>query len=254
VPTPSGSAIAEANGTAAQPPAVATINPAPAAAPTNIDPNAAVRVRPGDPIPPLPTVALQPHDVHGIAENDAPVLPVTVTNREGRVLDIEPERASRTNLSAHPETSAVNPRSAARTGKATPVALENAPNLTGAAVVTATLELNVDGHPLRLFGLKSPETSDMCAPNAQFAARACPEVSREALAGLLRRDSQVECRVMAPTGGAALPATCADTSGADLGRALIARGLALADDGAGADYADAEHQARASHVGLWQYR
>jgi endonuclease YncB( thermonuclease family) len=245
-----------ANGAATQPPAVVTTNPAPAAVPTKIDPNVAVRVRPGDPIPPLPTVALHSHDVHGIAESDAVVMPVTLLNRDGRVLAVERERApgARGNATANMEGSAGNGRTGRMAGKATPVALEGAPNLTGAGIVTATLELNVDGHPLRLHGLKAPENSDMCAPSAQFAARACPEVSREALAGLLRRDSKVECHVMPPSGGAALPAICADTGGADLGRALIARGLALADDGASADYADAERQARASHLGLWQYR
>jgi endonuclease YncB( thermonuclease family) len=126
--------------------------------------------------------------------------------------------------------------------------------LDGRAIVTAALELNVDGKPLRLAGVKVPAAGDMCTPGAAYAARACPDVSRQALAALVGPKGPVSCRIIAVGGAAALPAVCTDRKGDDLGSYLVAHGFALADGNDMVDYSAAEDQAKAAHSGLWHYR
>jgi endonuclease YncB( thermonuclease family) len=125
----------------------------------------------------------------------------------------------------------------------------------GPAIVTGALELNVAGKPLRLYGVKAPGAGDMCAPNAEYAARSCPDVSRDALAAHIGPKGKVSCRILASGGREALPAVCKDSTGADLASYLVAHGFALAEaNDMMIDYSAAETQAKTAHTGLWSNR
>jgi endonuclease YncB( thermonuclease family) len=127
------------------------------------------------------------------------------------------------------------------------------PRLNGRAIVTAALELNVAGKPLRLAGVTLPITTDLCAPNAGYAARSCADVTRQALAARVGPKGEVSCQILGG-GSSAWPAVCQDRAGQDLGAYLIAHGFALADDSDMIDYSAVETQARAARSGLWSYR
>ena len=214
---------------------------------------APISVRPGDSVPALRTVELAPHEIHRVPDHDMPVRRVTVEtpdepvvprHREARRLLPAPSREPRP---AHEAIAMAAPASIP------PPEARGRP-LDGPAIVTAPLELNVDGKPLRLLGVKLPAAGDMCRPGAAYAARSCPDVSRQALVALVGPKGPVSCRVMASGVGAALPAMCNDRKGEDLGAYLVGHGFALADGTDGVDYSAAENQAKSAHTGLWHYR
>lgn len=189
--------------------------------------------------PPLHTVDVSPHEIHPVPRRDAPMHPVTIVGRE---------RGDR----ARP--------SAKRVAALPPDISDNAPDkeegvrLTGVAIVTSALELNVAGKPLRLFGIKAPASTDMCAPSADYVARACADASRQALAARIGKDGEVTCHILASGGHDALPAVCRDATGTDLATYLVSHGFALADPNDMVDYSAAETQAKTARSGLWSYR
>lgn len=126
--------------------------------------------------------------------------------------------------------------------------------LAGPAIVTGPLELNIDGKPLELYGIKAPTGDDVCSPGDGFAARDCRDVSRQALAARIGLDGDVTCRILAVGGRSALPATCTDSKGTDLATYLVAHGFALADPNEIVDYSSAETRAKSTRAGLWTYR
>jgi endonuclease YncB( thermonuclease family) len=196
--------------------------------------------------PPLRTVELQSHEIHAVPPHDQPMRPVTIVNREDRapVGHATPKHAEL--LSPPPRDEG---RAPVRSAKET-----NGVRLAGPAIVTAALELNVAGKPLRLYGVKPPASGDMCAPGTNYAARACPDVSRQALAARIGKDGEVTCRILATGGRQALPAVCADGTGTDLATYLVEHGFALADPNDMVDYSVAETHAKDAHTGLWSYR
>jgi endonuclease YncB( thermonuclease family) len=198
---------------------------------------------------PLRTVELDSHEVHAVPRHDEPVRPVTIVNRPESAGKAERAAPKRTVESPRPHREAAAAQVAAKEAVA-----PGGVNLAGPAIVTAPLELNVAGKPLRLFGVNPPASGDMCAPSADFAARSCPDVSRQALAARVGADGDVSCRVLAAGGGSALPAVCADHTGADLATYLVEHGFALADPNDMVDYSGAETQAKTAHSGLWSYR
>jgi endonuclease YncB( thermonuclease family) len=224
------------------------------------DPNAAITVRAGQAPPPLRTVELETHDIHAVPTRDQPTRPVTIDHKRiAAAIEREPPppRAAEPPARARvedeePPRPAPKPRLAeARPKKAAAVA---GPNLSGLAIVTSVLELNVGGRPLLLFGLKPPANSDVCAPSTDYAPRACPEVSRDMLSAMLETNNRVSCRVLAPSARQAMPAVCTDEHGNDLGRELVAHGFALADQNEMVDYSGAEKNAKMAGLGLWHYR
>jgi endonuclease YncB( thermonuclease family) len=126
--------------------------------------------------------------------------------------------------------------------------------LAGPAIVTGPLELNIDGKPLELYGVKPPTGDDTCSPGGDYAARSCLDVSRQALAARIGLDGDVTCRILAFGGRSALPAVCTDSKGADLATYLVAHGFALADPNEIVDYSAAEARAKSARAGLWTYR
>lgn len=147
-------------------------------------------------------------------------------------------------------------RNPVRTTAYDPVGHETGHRIDGAAIVTATLGLNVAGRSLRLYGVAPPEASDLCVARPHQVAQDCADASREALAGYLAGRGPVSCRMLAEGAGGriALPAVCATAEGKDVGRYLVAHGFALPDPNDIVDYRAAENRARAEHRGLWGYR
>jgi len=203
----------------------------------------------------LRTVDAEAPDVDAVPDRDATRRAVTMADRERRAAAVDSQRSSRKTIAANeaPRAAGANAKGGP---KLSPIAATagNGPAISGPAIVTSALELNVDGRPLKLYGLKSPAATDMCAPNPDHAARFCPDVSRDVLATLLGPDNRVICRVLAVGARAALPAVCTDDKGSDLGTYLVARGFALADGDDTVDYSGAEKQARNDRLGLWHYR
>lgn len=217
----------------------------------------AVTVRPGDPVPALRTVKLEQHEVHAIPNRDVPVHRVTVVGRPGGPRLAAPRPAApppRQRLARRESAPPARHEAPKHAAAKTPLQAQGGPNIKGPAVVTAALELNVDGRPLKLYGLKRPPKSDLCAPSPAYAARSCPDASRQALAAHLGHDGPVACRILAVGGRSALPAVCSDNHGHDLGTYLVRHGFALAAANDILDYSAAEKQAKAAHRGLWRYR
>lgn len=234
--------------------------------------DAAVTVHAGDEPPALKAVELEAHDIHPVPDRDKPTRPVTIMNRQGKVLAVThadpsageatappippPSARDATPTRAEERAPAANspPQKLAMTAPKAPPrhTMANA-NLVGTAIVTGALELNVDGRPLRLYGLKPPGATDMCAPSERYAARNCLDVSREALSALVGHDNRLSCRVLS-SGSGANPAVCQDDKGTDLGHYLVARGFALVDANEIVDYSGSEAQARSAGLGLWHNR
>jgi endonuclease YncB( thermonuclease family) len=168
--------------------------------------------------PDLPTVAVAQPPVHTI--DDTAVLPiptVTLHQKDGRVVvqKASPDPAPR------------------------PVSTSAAPKTAGVA-----------GLPVHLFGVRPADPRDKCG-NGSLSA--CGDKARAALASRLGSAGNVKCTV--PPGQRGDPGfVCHDASGIDLGRLLVAQGLALADTSASYDYLGAQNEARQSHRGLWAYR
>ncbi len=184
-------------------------------------------------------------EIHPVPQRDEPMRRVTIVDRD------EPAMPPKHADAARPRRSdALEDRA-----RAAPESEQVGVKLAGPAIVTGALELNIAGKPLRLFGVKPPASGDMCAPTADYAARACPDVSRQALAARIGPEGEVSCRILATGGRQALPAVCKDSTGADLASYLVAHGFALAEpNDMMIDYSAAETQAKNAHTGLWSYR
>jgi endonuclease YncB( thermonuclease family) len=181
----------------------------------------------------LPTVEINQRPVHTVPEGEnAPAPPVTIKGRDG----------SATALRAPPIPQHYTPSAPLVT------------NISGAARIADVVSLTVRGRPVRLFGVRAPQSSDLCAANAQAAPRSCAESARGALAARLAANNDVVCHVP-PGQRAPVPAAvCRDSSGIDLGGLLVAEGFALADPTQSYDYFSAEAAARQLRRGLWRYR
>ncbi|MGH7035447.1 MAG: thermonuclease family protein, partial [Stellaceae bacterium] len=126
------------------------------------------------------------------------------------------------------------------------------PVIAGAAEASGPTTLAVAGRPIRLFGVKIPEPGDRCGTGSGGRGN-CAEAAHDALTQRLDRSPQVSCRI--PAGQRGNPAAvCVDASGTDLGRFLVAEGLALADTTQSYEYFGAEGKARSSRRGLWGHR
>ncbi|KZD06405.1 thermonuclease family protein [Oceanibaculum pacificum] len=104
--------------------------------------------------------------------------------------------------------------------------------------------LSTAGQPHSLQGVAPPAPDALC-PTAQDAARRCTEAAMALLAARIGQHAPLRCAPRAP--GIA----CTDSGGVDLGRLLVAEGLALPTPDSPAEYGVAESQARAAAKGLW---
>ncbi len=118
------------------------------------------------------------------------------------------------------------------------------PPLHGAVRVVDGDSLELDGERIRLDGIDAPELRQSCGPPS--AAWACGLKAREAL----RRAAEaggVSCRPLDGDRYGRTVAVCR-AGEADLGRAMVEAGLAVAT---GLAYAPEEAAARAARRGLW---
>jgi endonuclease YncB( thermonuclease family) len=122
----------------------------------------------------------------------------------------------------------------------------------GAALATGGAGLSVEGHPVRLFGLRAPGPRDRCAA-ADGSVHPCDAMAQAALAAHLAGNATVNCHM--PQGQRGDPGyVCRDAAGVDLAGLLVAGGFAHADTKSSFDYVSAETAARASRLGLWRVR
>jgi endonuclease YncB( thermonuclease family) len=110
------------------------------------------------------------------------------------------------------------------------------------------------GRKVPLFGISATRRGDRCQSAIAESPRSCDEVAREALAGRLRTNTFVSCRVPPGQPRGAGAAVCLDATGVDLAGFLAGQGLALADRAQSYDYVGAEGVARSLRRGLWRYR
>ena len=244
-----------------EPPAPAMIAAAPPAAPPPPLPATPSTVAAAPPVRPSPGVqvaALTPPEPAADPTPFAVPPPLRVIEHENRSVHAASPRGGTkpTAERAPPKRVAALPdRRDTGAGDGTGARDDVGVKIDGPAIVTGALELNVAGKPLRLYGVKAPGSGDMCAPNAEYAPRSCPDVSRDALAAHIGPNGKVSCRILASGGREALPAVCKDSTGADLASYLVAHGFALAEaNDMMIDYSAAETQAKNAHTGLWSNR
>lgn len=127
------------------------------------------------------------------------------------------------------------------------VAAANA--IEGVAEVIDGDSLRVGDTEVRLFGVDAPEFSQTCFSNG--AQVACGAMAKDALAGLIGGGRLVCAALGTDTYGRTV-ARC-QTSGVDVGAALVASGWATAFRRYGEDYVAAEARARAARAGIWQW-
>ena len=119
----------------------------------------------------------------------------------------------------------------------------------GRAKAADAASLSVDGRAVHLFGVRPPDPRDRCGEQSA----SCGEAARAALAQRLAGNPGVTCVV--PPGQEGDPGyVCHDSTGVDLGRLLVAAGLALADTSRSYQYLGAQDGARSARQGLWRYR
>jgi endonuclease YncB( thermonuclease family) len=212
----------------APPPPFAARELARATAGVDLDEGEAAAAAPSAPaVPDLPTVEIAPRPVHTVPEDEPPPAP-----------------------KANPFVQAARP-TASSEASSRPAPSPTPPVIAGAAKASGPTTLAVAGRPIRLFGVKTPEPGDRCGTGSGRGN--CAEAAHDALTQRLDRSPQVSCRI--PAGQRGNPAAvCVDASGTDLGRFLVAEGLALADTTQSYEYFGAEGKARSSRVGLWGHR
>jgi len=116
-------------------------------------------------------------------------------------------------------------------------------DLVGQAVAVDGDTIAIAGERVRLGGLDAPELDQTCR-NADGAEWPCGIVAKDALASAL--EGEVTCRPEDRDLYRRIVAICR-ADGADVGEALVAAGLALAD----ARYLRLEQDARNGRRGLW---
>ena len=182
----------------------------------------------------LPTVEIGQRPVHAVPENEAATAPppVTIKRRDGSATVLRPPPV-RTHYEPSPPL---------------------VTNISGAARVTDVVSLSVLGRSVRLFGVRAPQSGDVCAASGDSSPRPCGDAARGALIARLAANADVVCRVPAGQRAPVPAAVCRDSGGTDLGGMLVAEGFALADPTQSYDYFAAEAAARQLRRGLWRYR
>lgn len=107
----------------------------------------------------------------------------------------------------------------------------------------------VRGAKIRLAGYRLPAADEVCVQDQ--AAVPCVEAALEGLRGLLE-GGPVTCVLEKKVGHGSYQGSCRFADGADLGEALVQRGLVRAAGSGDGRYAAAEAVARAARRGVWQ--
>ena len=119
----------------------------------------------------------------------------------------------------------------------------------GTAEVIDGDSLRIGGAEVRLFGVDAPEFSQTC--DSGGAPVACGAMAKEALEGLIG-SSTLLCVAQDTDQYGRTVARC-QTSGVDVGAALVASGWATAFRRYSDDYVPAETRARNARAGIWQW-
>lgn len=255
-----GASIATAEPFEPPAPAMIAAAPPPAAPPPPLPakPSTVAAAPPVRPSPGVQVAALTPPEPAADPTPFAVPPPLRVIEHENRSVHAASPRGdtkASTERAPPKRVAALPDRRDSGSGDGTGARDDLGVKIDGPAIVTGALELNVAGKPLRLYGVKAPGSGDICAPNAEYAPRSCPDVSRDALAAHIGPNGKVSCRILASGGRDALPAVCKDSAGSDLARYLVAHGFALAEaNDMMIDYSAAETQAKNAHTGLWSNR
>jgi len=237
------------------PPAV-EVTAEPADTGSSAPPVAAAAPAPRDPGADLPVVAVAEPPVHAVPADagteSAPAVtfaaPAPAPARTAPAPAVrEAAPVARTAaLSPPPPRAPAPPRTIPAAARASVPA---AAPIGGAARAAGGANLAVDGRAVHLFGVRAPDARDRCGEEHA----ACGEAARAALARRLAGNSAVTC--VLPPGQEGEPAyVCHDSMGVDLGRLLVAEGLALADTSQSYQYLATQDDARVAHNGLWRYR
>lgn len=108
--------------------------------------------------------------------------------------------------------------------------------------------LEVEGTRIRLHGIDAPETRQNCT-TADGAAWACGRDATEALAAAVAQ-ADVACAARGRDRYRRVVAVCW-VGAAEIGSAMVAQGMALADLRFGRAYGPVEDSARAAALGIW---
>ncbi|MBU2285148.1 MAG: thermonuclease family protein [Gammaproteobacteria bacterium] len=119
----------------------------------------------------------------------------------------------------------------------------------GPAEVIDGDSLRVAGTEVRLFGVDAPEFSQPCYSNGSEVT--CGAMAKDVLAGLIG-SAVLTCQPRDTDTYGRMVAIC-QTSGVDIGAALVEAGWATAFRRYGNDYVAAELRARARRTGIWQW-
>ncbi len=119
----------------------------------------------------------------------------------------------------------------------------------GPAEVIDGDSLKVAGSEIRLFGVDAPELTQSCYSNEVEIP--CGAMAKDVLAGLIG-GAVLTCQKRGTDPFGRIVATC-QTSGLDVGDALVRSGWAFAFRRYGDDYVLAEMRARAAGAGVWQW-
>lgn len=122
-----------------------------------------------------------------------------------------------------------------------------AADINGVARVIDGDTIQIDGTHIRLFGIDAPERRQSCHHHGE--GYPCGERARAALIQLLGNDS-VECTASGIDRYRRVVAVCF-IRGADIGRAMVEQGWALAYRRYSRDYVNAEAEARRDARGIW---
>ena len=125
-----------------------------------------------------------------------------------------------------------------------------ATELEGDARVLDSSHLELDGKPIRLYGIAAPHLKQTCEwPNKTVA---CGQIARTAMMDLIA-GAKVVCREKADTHFEETVAVCY-AGGFDIGANMVHTGWALADPSIPSDYAAIETNAKKQRHGLWKGR
>jgi endonuclease YncB( thermonuclease family) len=111
--------------------------------------------------------------------------------------------------------------------------------------------LTIGAQDYRLHGIDAPEFSQTCK-DGEARDWACGKVARAALLSLISGQT-LACEERARDKFGRIVATCTDSTGQDIAKAIVVRGMAISFGGfADGPYADEAAIAEAAKIGIWQ--
>jgi endonuclease YncB( thermonuclease family) len=111
--------------------------------------------------------------------------------------------------------------------------------------------LTIGTQDYRLHGIDAPEFSQTCR-DSEARDWACGKLARAALMSLISGET-LKCEERAHDKFGRIVATCADSTGRDIAKAMIVKGMAISFGGfTDGPYADEAIAAQAAKIGIWQ--